>query len=162
MPAKGGESLASQIRSSYQQLSAAASQLNFASDELGKHVAALDAALKKLNLGVSTWVSIRGDHNVHDYYWSEDLGYAKVGNKWGIALRETSGCYGHPDGDEIDQWLFKDAPRRLRIDGVDRLPALLEQLVKEAEQFTERIKQKTLRARELATVITASNRGGDR
>ncbi len=159
MPTKGGESLANRVSSTLTQLSAASFQLNSASDELGKQVAALDAALKKLNLGVSTWVPIRGAVNQRgSYWWREEIGYAKIGRKWGIALREISGVYNSPEDDDLEQWLFTDAPRRLRIDGVDKLPDLLEALVKETDKFTDKINTKTLRARELATAITAASK----
>ena len=157
MPTETGGSLAKQIRESYAQLSAASSELNAASDALGKQVAALDQALKRLNLGVSTWVSIQG-HDDHDtgQYWSEDLGYTRVGRKWGIALRTTSGNYNYPDGDDLELWLFNDAPRRLRIAGIDRLPDLLQKLIVEANTSTKHIKDKTRKAQEFAEAIIAS------
>ena len=54
------ESLSAKVQSSYQQLSKVAADLNAVSDELGTCIADLDAALKKLNLGVTKWVQIRG------------------------------------------------------------------------------------------------------
>ena len=52
---KDDGSFSERVSSSYRQLSLAASHLNLVSDELGKSIAVLDAALKKLNLGISTW-----------------------------------------------------------------------------------------------------------
>ena len=44
----------------FRDLKVAAGELNAVSDELGKPVTKLDQALKRLSLGVSTWVKIRG------------------------------------------------------------------------------------------------------
>ena len=52
---KDDGSFSERVSSSYRQLSLAASHLNIVSDELGKSISVLDAALKKLNLGISTW-----------------------------------------------------------------------------------------------------------
>ena len=71
--------LPEKISASFQQLAAAATELNAVSDELGKAIGTLDGVLQHLNLGVSTW-------------------------------------------------LFNDAPRALRVDAIDKLPDLLEQL----------------------------------
>ena len=43
---------------SLQKLAHAAIGLNSASDELGKAIAIVDAALKKLNLGISAWATL--------------------------------------------------------------------------------------------------------
>jgi hypothetical protein len=71
------------------QLSSVASDLNTVSNELGKSVAEIDGALKKLNLGVSVWVNI-SDWNYDLGYFVEQLGYTKVDGKCGIALRTVS------------------------------------------------------------------------
>jgi len=80
-------SLTERVGTYFTQLSSAAKNLNSASDELGQAINAIDAALQKLNLGVPTWIKIHGADDQNLDYWSRDLGYAKVGNKWGVALR---------------------------------------------------------------------------
>src|SRR6266852_2109512 len=80
------------VQDSYKQLSLAAVSLNNASDELGRAISALDAALKKLNLGVSAWVTLSSNDGVQtgqDWWWKREFGYTKVRDKWGIALRTT-------------------------------------------------------------------------
>src|SRR5713226_9643527 len=84
------------VQASYKQLSLAAKSLNAASDELGKAISVLDAALQKLNLGVSGWVTLAGNEDGNNW-WSRGVGYTKVGDKWGIALRKVSGDYQWPD-----------------------------------------------------------------
>ena len=51
--------LSERVASYYAQLTSAAKDLNSISDELGKSIAEIDMALKKLNLGVAVWVPIR-------------------------------------------------------------------------------------------------------
>src|SRR5271166_4568592 len=117
MPPKGtpspssGDSLTERVQSSYRELSAVAAALNTVSDELGKSITQLDSALKKLNLGVTVWVQLRGfdgDPNWDTSFWSEDLGYAKIGGKWGISLRTVSGDIQDPDRAAVDEWLFNE------------------------------------------------------
>jgi hypothetical protein len=141
-------------RSSFKQLAASATHLNAASDELSAVVCALDQALKGLGLGISAWVKVSGDDDAQDgYHWSRDIGYSKVGNRWGIALRETSGNYNYPDDDDSESWLFADAPRWLRIESIGKIPDLLEHLVKQADSTTQRLKKKTVETKALADVI---------
>jgi len=150
-----GESLTQRVQASYQQLSAVATDLNAVSDELGKSINELDFALKKLNLGVSVWVPIRsGDGMPEDSsYWSEDIGYAKVAGKWGIALRTVHGDYSNPDWDRIEEWTFNDAPRLLRLSAIEKVPELLEKLSKEASETTKKIKARLAEAQEVASAV---------
>jgi len=128
----------------YSQLSTVAAELNTVSDELGKPISEIDAALKKLNLGITTWVTIRGgegEHQLDDYtFWSRDLGYAKVASKWGISLRTVAGDRQSPYPDEIEEWLFNDAPRSLRLEAIDKIPELLEKLSQDALKTTKDIR----------------------
>lgn len=147
------ESLTHRVSASYQQLSAAATELNTLSDELGKFVQALDAALKKLNLGIASWIRLDGREDGSGNYTKRDLGYAKVGSKWGIALRTISGNHNTPEESSVEEWLFNDAPRALRIEAVEKLPDLFDHLGKEAEIAARQIKGKTERARQLASTL---------
>jgi hypothetical protein len=148
-----GESLAKNVESSYRKLSTVASELNFVSDELGKHVSELDAALKKLNLGIEVWVPIRGDGpDEHGEFWKEDLGYAKIGGKWGIALRSKSGN-DFVDEVNIECWLFSDAPRPLRLASIIKIAELLEKLSAEAKVMVDQIDGGLAQVKEVAEVV---------
>jgi hypothetical protein len=150
------ETLSSRAQTSYQKLATAAVTLNTTSDQLGKVIVELDAALKALNLGISSWVSFNEwtDENGSDYS-CDQLGYSKVGGKWGIALRSLSGNYNFPEDTSVDgPWLFNDAPRALRIPAIDKVPELLEKLTKDAVATTEKINEKLHQSRELAKAIT--------
>lgn len=150
------DSLNHRISDSYKQLTQAATELNAVSDELGKFVTALDAALRRLNLGIATWLRLESREDGSGNYTKRDIGYAKIGNKWGIALRTMSGNHNDVDDSNVEEWLFNDAPRALRIESVEKLPDLFESLVKEADAATKQIRTKTERAQALATALTDS------
>ena len=142
------------INASFQQLKAAATQLNVVSDVLGKSIAAIDLALRTLNLGIEHWVQMAGDDSDTDgNYWSRDLGYAKVDGKWGIALREAYGNRAY-DSNHNEEWLFNDAPRRLRIEAVDSLPDLLDGLTAAATETAGNIRDKIAHAQGVVEAIT--------
>jgi len=147
--------LSERVISSFTKLSSAAKNLNKVSDELGRAITAIDYVLQRLNLGVPTWVKIHGGENPNTgmEYWSRDVGYAKIGNRWGIALCTREGDYSFPDEERREEWLFNDAPRWLRVEGVEKIPDLLEELIKNTEETTEKIKGKIDHAKQLAGAL---------
>ena len=142
------------VQTTFKQLSHAAVGLNAVSDELGKPIKVWEGALKKLNLGVPAWVHISkgGDE---PYWWDRGVGYTRLKDGWGIALRNRSGSWNHPEDADEELWPFNDAPRWLRIEGVGKLPDLLGALLKQAEDTTKKLKAKVTQANELADAITA-------
>jgi uncharacterized protein YoxC len=155
MATKPTAPLADRIATSMKQLSESATRLNSASDELAKAIAPIDAALKKLNLGVTAWHAYASGSEADGSYWSHNIGYAKVSGKWGLAISYASGytAYGPPDDDE--EWLFNDAPRWMRTRAIDGIPDLLEKLVKQADKVAADLQEKSARARELAETISS-------
>ena len=144
------------IASSFKQLAAVSTDLNSAADQLNKTISSLDEALRALNLGVSAWHQVAGNEDPQDgSYWSRNIGYARVRNKWGIAIRKTWGNYNYDDYNE-EEWLFADAPRWMCIESVGKLPDLFEDLIKRTEETTGKIKAKTHEAKELAAAISAT------
>ena len=123
------------------------------SDELGKFVTALDVALKRLNLGIAAWLRLDSREDGSGNYIKRDLGYAKVGSRWGIALRTMTGNHNAPEESSVEEWLFNDAPRAMRIEAVEKLPDLFESLVKEADAATKQIRSKTEHAQALASAL---------
>jgi hypothetical protein len=154
-------SFSERVSSSYRQLSLAASHLNLVSDELGKSIAVLDAALKKLNLGISSWSRLDRWEDAFGNYSSRYLGYAKVNNRWGIALRTVAGNNNQPEDATVEEWLFNDAPRALRIEAVEKLPDLFENLIKEADVAIRKVKAQTLSARQLAHALGEAAAGAE-
>jgi hypothetical protein len=145
---------AERIQAFYKQLSHAAVDLNVVSDELGKPIKVCEGALKKLNLGVAAWVDISKGGEEPDW-WDRGVGYTRLRDGWGIALRTRSGNYNYPDDGSEELWPFNDAPRWLRIEGVGKLPDLLGALLKQAEDTTKKLRAKVAQANELAEAITA-------
>ncbi len=147
------EPLVLRVEASFRKLSAVASDLNFSSDELGKSISDLDSALKKLNLGIPAWVSFRGNSDPNEgWYWSEDLGYAKVGGTWGIALRTVKGD-GDPENETVETWLFNDGPRPFRLAAIEVIPKLLEKLSSEADETAKKIRLRLAEVQEVAAVV---------
>jgi hypothetical protein len=142
------------VQTVYKHLSHAAVDLNAVSDELSKAIKVWEAALKKLNLGVPAWVDTSSGGDQPDW-WDRGIGYTRLKEGWGIALRTRSGNYNWPERDSDELWAFNDAPRWLRIEGVGKLPDLLEALLKQAEETTKKLRTKVTQANELAEAITA-------
>lgn len=142
------------VQASFQKLAEKATLLNEASDELSKPIERLDAELKKLGLGISAWVTISYDRSDDSEYWSrEELGYTKINSRWGIALRSSSGDYTYPPDDICHEWHFVDSPRTLRIKAVDHLPALLDELAKEAVKTASALNAKTDVAQQVVAAV---------
>jgi hypothetical protein len=144
------ENLVEKVRKSFQQLSTVATQLNEVSDQLSASISSLETSLKKLSLGVSSFVefySSRSEDNFH--YYSEDLGYTKIGGKWGFAIRTIHGNESD-EQDNIEMWSFNEAPRALRVKAVAKVPELFDQLSKEAtamiKTLSERVNEVNLLA----------------
>ncbi len=140
------------LASAYKRLAASAQTLNAASDEFSKPVAELEAAVQKLNLGLVTWQKVVGGGDEYDNYWRREIGYMRVDGKWGLVIRSVSGNHNHDEPD-IELWSFGDAPRSYRIEAIDKLPDLLEELIKNSEKTAKKLKEKTVEARELATAL---------
>lgn len=157
------DSVPAQVAASFQRLAATASKLNGVSDELAESITALDAALKVLNLGVPAWVKVAGDADGDtEQFWLEELGYARVNGQWGIALRSREGWLGDPDNEHVEKWLFNDAPRALRVEAVDHMPALLDEMAKQADSIAEKIKGKLGQTQQLLALVTANAQRPDK
>jgi len=145
------------VTSFYSELRIVAADLNAVSDELGKSIAEIDAALKDLNLGITVWTEMRsggGDPGEGDFsYWSEEIGYAKWSGRWGICLRETFGDHS-TDHLDVTTWLFTDAPRALRLIAIDHIVSLLQKLTEEGTATTQKIKDKLADAQDVAAAVT--------
>ena len=49
--------------------------------------------------------------------------------------------------------MFNEAPRSLRVEAIDKIPDLLEKLIKEAEAIAKKVRAKVSQATELAEAI---------
>jgi hypothetical protein len=141
------------VAQSFRELAVSAAELNIASDELTRAIAPIDAALTKVNLGVEVWHEYAGGQESDGDYWSRSIGYARVDGKWGLALSAASGNVQYETDSQT--WLFNNAPRSMRLEALEHVPALLDTLVKQVSQAASDLKKKTELAHELATTISA-------
>jgi prefoldin subunit 5 len=145
------------IVASYKRLAESAQALSSKSNEFSKAIAILDAVLQKLQLGVTAWERIHGsDDDGQGNYWSQDVGYAKIDGAWGIAIREKRGNHHVDEAYESSEWLLNDAPRPLRIDAVDKLPELIDKLVKNADKTARKIDEKLSQVKGLAACLNGA------
>lgn len=146
---------AEKIQQHFQTLSSISGLLNTASDELTKAVGCLDDALKRLNIGLSVWVPFRdrSDPESNEVYDVDEIGYAKVNGTWGIAIQHAWGDSAADHHCSDGPWLFTDAPREMRIQAVDKLPEMIEEMSKVAAHTQKKIQEKTKQVRELADAI---------
>ena len=147
--------LTERIQNSYKQLSVAAINLNLASDELNNAIFLLEMALEKLNLKISAWARISGNEQ-ETMWWSRDVGYTEIRDKWVIALRSTSGDLQYPDEDSTETWSFNRAPRWMQVEAIPRIPDLLDKLTTQAQETTKKLKSKAEQAHHLAVAMSAA------
>ena len=120
-------------------------------EEVKQSISAFDAALKKLGLGISSWVEVRESRSEdHFYFTYDELQCTKIGGKWGLAIRTRSGN----EAGDIEEWSFNEAPGLLRVRAVVKLPDLLEKLIKAAADVTDKV-AKQADAVDLLTVALA-------
>jgi hypothetical protein len=56
--------------------------------------------------------------------------------------------------DEIETWIFKDAPRWMQIESVGKIPDLFDALIKRTQETAEKLRAKTVEARQLARALS--------
>jgi len=157
--------LSESVSSSYLELSSTAGALNIVSDALGKAVSEIDEGLKKLNLGITSWVQIgySGPDGPNDStYLAEDVGYSKISSKWGLSIRTRVGDEQDPqDGERIEYWPFSEAPRHLRLKAIGKIPELLKKLNEEAAKITKELQMKLADAQAVAAAINPTRPKSD-
>jgi uncharacterized protein YukE len=156
------EPLSAQIRSSYQKLLAATAELNSASDRFSKLVGEIDATLKPLNIGITSWVQMgpgrRDDGRQYSTFY-DSVGFSKIDGKWCIALATLEKFDDDRPEEEQDWtiWAFAEGPRSLRLKAIQYLPTLLDALAKKAIGETENIAERT---QDLQEIVSALRIGG--
>jgi hypothetical protein len=143
------------ISAAFESLTKSARAIHEASGKVASPVADLDRALQRLNVGVACWTRISGDNDGFGEYWSKDVGYARVGRTWGLAIRTVEGDESRPDQERSEEWLFNEAPHHLRIKAIEKLPELVEAMVEATNATAARLAEKVAPARELADAVTA-------
>ena len=154
--ANGSLDPSERIAIAFKTLITSAKRINDASDELTKPIASLERALKRLNLGVACWITINSGTD-EDLCWSQDVGYSRirrVNGSWRLAIRTIEGPEHDVSRRSLEVWPFSDAPRHLRVKAVDKLPELIEALVKTTNATASRLKKKVAPATQLADAVS--------
>ncbi|MES2392934.1 MAG: hypothetical protein V4555_14910 [Acidobacteriota bacterium] len=136
-------------------LADSAAKLNEVSDRLTKQIEQIDAALKRLNLGVTAWVTIFESEDEDGNCLREELGYTRIGSRWGVALRTASGTRGDECEPDRTFSAFADAPRQLRIKAVEHIPKLLDQISADAEAMVEKLTPEVAEVAKLTHALEA-------
>jgi hypothetical protein len=149
--------LSTRLAESYKRLAASADVLGTKTHQFSRIITELERVLAKLDLNIEAWEKLRGsDDDGRGNYWHEWVGYAKVRERWCIGLSETRGNHNDPE-DAIDKtWCFDEGPRNLQISAIDKLPDLLEALIKAADKTSRKLDEKLGQVREYSTAITAA------
>lgn len=146
--------LRERVSKAFETLSSSAAELNTVSDELAIPIRAIDAALQKLNLGVSVWVPFWTERDdEHEYLRERALGYSKISRDWGLAIRTWAGHYADDDP-SVEEWQFKDAPRSYRLEAVGKIPDLLDRLSETASIIAGDLKAKVAMTQQVATTVS--------
>lgn len=141
------------LASAFKRLVSTANDYNAASAEFSKPVLQIEESVEPLNLRLTTWKKIVGGADDYGNYWSRDVGYTRVNGRWRIVVRAMSGNYNVEEADEYELWPFDEAPQSYRIEALDKLPDLLEELIKNAEKTAKKLKELTPDAKELAAAV---------
>jgi hypothetical protein len=149
--------LPTRLAESYKRLAAAADVLGTKTHQFSRIITELERVLAKLDLNLEAWEKLRGaDNDGHGNYWHEWVGYAKVRERWCIALSETRGNHNQPEDATDKTWPFDEGPRNLQISAIDKLPNLLEALTKAADKTSRKLDEKLGQVREYTEAINAA------
>ena len=133
-------------------LSDTAKNINTASRRLTEAVDQVNAALKKLNMGIPVWIPTWSGPDIPGQVQeSEEIGYAKLKGKWGVCIR-LSVELGGPDPD-VTEWHFEDAPRELRLRNIKYLQGLVVAMNEQGNEAANAIDKEAAEAEKLAAML---------
>jgi hypothetical protein len=146
------------------QLSAASQTINQATNQFNNQVQAIEDALASYNIGVGAWVKAHeeSEHDLDDFGETRGvivteyfLGYQKSGSRW--SLMAATECQYYDPQDPRTEWVFRDAPRYVRVKTIVALPRLVEALIKEANHLAAELAEQTKQARAFTELIRPKN-----
>jgi hypothetical protein len=150
-------SIKDRLLTSVQQLSESSKELKSAAEELRKVVFVFNSHLRSLEPHVATWHKIAGGQDEQgNTYWTRDIGFTEIRGVWEIAIRTVDGRYtgGGEELEESKVWSFSEAPHWMQIESVNKLPDLLEEIIKRTRETTSKLRAKTDEAKLLAEALT--------
>jgi len=151
---------------SLKELISLSQDLNKASDALSQQIAKAEAALNEVKLGVWGWVKVRSTYQPESDLTIggkpaavtevEYLGYGKHRGKW--CLLYSTEYEEFPDEDF--RWVvpLREAPRKERIDAIDKLPELIRVLEKNAKELAEKAKTKASQFADFVSALDGAKR----
>src|SRR5258705_7497069 len=152
----------SEIQAKLQQLSTAAQTLNELSDQLTKEVSEVESALNHFNLGIAANVEVecRNHDDEGSVTTTWQLAYGKTGARWGFLIERIHENANWPDAYSYETWVFKDSPREQRVKAVEKIPFLLEALVRKSSEFASVMAKKVSYAQQLAETFSQRKLSG--
>lgn len=133
--------------------------LNEDSNKLTKILGQINSKLNALNLGVEVWLDdqLYEDRLPRDEYGtgmtaSGYLGYGKLGDSWGLLVKQTREKElgdGERSLESEDYKFLLESSRELRLSAVDLIPDLIAELQSEAEETRSAVSK----AKELASMF---------
>jgi hypothetical protein len=132
------------------ELNKSASELNAETETVNSVLASVETQLIKMNLGFEVWVpDSLSSIQISEYrYQDTELGFAKIGTDWSLAVRVREGKRDPRSGD-FDWYPLPipgstrllDASRQVRIKALQHIPELLEALKSKTDEAAATIKE---------------------
>jgi hypothetical protein len=135
------------------QLQPVAAAVENAAAELSKPISVVESALKRMNIAFEAWTTYK-QGGYEEYFWKWDIGYSRIGGRWGIGLRTVSGDETDPERESVEKWHFNESPLYLRHASIDKLPELLEALAKTGETVARKLNSAATRAADIAEAVS--------
>lgn len=143
---------ADRISPPFSQLAVTAKEIKAASAELNQAIETVEGPLEDLDIGVSAWHKVAGGTDENGYYWSREIGYTQIGDKWCIAIKRSEGIHNSDEHDE-QIWRFNKAPKWMRTESVGQIPDLLETLRERTEDTIKKLKARAAEVREFGSAL---------
>ncbi len=155
--------MADKIQSTLKKLASVSQSLNQASDQVTSRIAEVEASLREYKLGVEAWVDLwqwedtcsdtDGKHLMM-LGRTQRLGYGKKDGKWGLLTYIDA-----EESDDRHEFAFvREAPRDVRLAAIDKLPDLLEEVVRKAVETSEKATKQAEKAKQI--VAGLNKKGG--
>jgi hypothetical protein len=145
----------SSVESDLKALATASKTLNNLTDQLTEQVAQIESVINTLNLGLRVSVTVHSYGSDDEPWLSSDLrlSYDKNDGKWGFEIEEFDVDQNADHYLNYKSWVFKDAPRALRLEVVHKIPELIKAMVKESETVAKQVTEKLEDAKAIASTL---------
>jgi hypothetical protein len=145
----------SSLESDLKALTTNSKTLNSLTDQLTEQVAQVESVVNVLNLGLRVSIIVHSYSGDDEPWLSSDLrlSYDKNDGKWGFEIEEYDEDHNTDRRHNYKSWKFKDAPRALRLEVVQRIPDLIKEMVKESEVAAKQVTEKLGDAKSIASSL---------